>query len=537
MSLINYQGNSKLLKRICQLLNVTDVQDGEGHSLVGSDGIAVVTGGGGGSSTLAGLSDVDTTGKSSGDVLAYNGTSQKWEDKTLASVATSGSYNDLSNKPTIPAAQVNSDWSASSGVAQILNKPTALSSFTNDQGFITSSVNNLTNYYLKSETYTKAEVNTLIGQISTISILVVQSLPTTDIQTNIIYLVPKSTAGTSNAYDEYINTDGTSAGWELIGDTEVDLSNYYTKSETDTLLNAKTNETSSFTEAQTRTNIASGDTITTILGKIKKYFTDLASVAFSGSYNDLSNQPTIPSVSANPSTTTATLSGIEIDGTAYAVQGGSANVQSDWNQTDTTADDYIKNKPTIPAAQVNSDWNASSGVAEILNKPSLATVATSGSYNDLSNTPTIPAAQVNSDWNSTSGVSQILNKPTLAAVATSGSYNDLSNKPSVTKSQFTPTYGSSTTFANRNFFVTDNETFLDVHFCLYCGTAINANVDLITLPTVARNKLVQYCVALETGNQKPHVIYNSGNYVYLDGVSTTANSNSVLAGMLRISLK
>ena len=42
----------------------------------------------------------------------------------LASVATSGSYNDLSNKPTIPAAQVNSDWNAVSGVAQILNKPT-----------------------------------------------------------------------------------------------------------------------------------------------------------------------------------------------------------------------------------------------------------------------------------------------------------------------------------------------------------------------------------------------------------------------------
>lgn len=124
MSLINYQGDSKLLKRICQLLKVTDVQDGEGHSLVGSDGIAVVTGGGGGSSTLAGLSDVDTTGASAGDVLSLDGTSGKWEGKTLATVASSGSYNDLTNKPTIPAAQVNSDWNASSGVAQILNKPT-----------------------------------------------------------------------------------------------------------------------------------------------------------------------------------------------------------------------------------------------------------------------------------------------------------------------------------------------------------------------------------------------------------------------------
>ena len=43
---------------------------------------------------------------------------------TLATVATSGSYADLSTKPTIPAAQVNSDWNAVSGVAQILNKPT-----------------------------------------------------------------------------------------------------------------------------------------------------------------------------------------------------------------------------------------------------------------------------------------------------------------------------------------------------------------------------------------------------------------------------
>ena len=48
---------------------------------------------------------------------------------------------------------------------------------------------------------------------------------------------------------------------------------------------------------------------------------------------------------------------------------------------------------------------------------SLPAVARSGSYNDLSNKPTIPAAQVNSDWNATSGKAQILNKPTLGAMA------------------------------------------------------------------------------------------------------------------------
>ena len=41
----------------------------------------------------------------------------------MSIVATSGSYDDLLNKPTIPEPQVNSDWNAETGVSQILNKP------------------------------------------------------------------------------------------------------------------------------------------------------------------------------------------------------------------------------------------------------------------------------------------------------------------------------------------------------------------------------------------------------------------------------
>jgi len=77
----------------------------------------------------------------------------------------------------------------------------------------------------------------------------------------------------------------------------------------------------------------------------------------------------------------------------WANESSTGQVQADWNESDNTSKAYIKNKPTIPAAQVNSDWNAVSGVSQILNKPTLATVATSGSYNDLSNKPTIPAQQ------------------------------------------------------------------------------------------------------------------------------------------------
>lgn len=68
-------------------------------------------------------------------------------------------------------------------------------------------------------------------------------------------------------------------------------------------------------------------------------------------------------------------------------------VNADWNAQSGAA--KILNKPTIPEAPVNADWNANSGLAQILNKP------------------TIPAAQVNADWNATSGVAQILNKPSI----------------------------------------------------------------------------------------------------------------------------
>lgn len=62
---------------------------------------------------------------------------------------------------------------------------------------------------------------------------------------------------------------------------------------------------------------------------------------------------------------------------------------------------------------------------DITGKPSFATVATSGNYNDLTNKPSIPAAQVQSDWNAVSAPAAILNKPALF----SGAYSALTGIP------------------------------------------------------------------------------------------------------------
>ena len=47
-----------------------------------------------------------------------------------------------------------------------------------------------------------------------------------------------------------------------------------------------------FTQSTSRVNLTSGDTLKTAFGKLSKWFVDLKAVAFSGSYNDLSNKPT-----------------------------------------------------------------------------------------------------------------------------------------------------------------------------------------------------------------------------------------------------
>ena len=135
--------------------------------------------------------------------------SSKVNTNDLSSVATSGSYTDLSNKPT------------------------NLSDFNNDTNFITKAVNDLTNYYKTSETYTKQEINNLISAVPKFAIEVVNSLPISDISTTTVYLLP-SNSETNDIYKEYIYVNNQ---WELLGIQKTDLSNYYNKTETDNLLN------------------------------------------------------------------------------------------------------------------------------------------------------------------------------------------------------------------------------------------------------------------------------------------------------------
>lgn len=267
-------------------------------------------------------------------------------------------------------------------------------------------------------------------------------------------------------------------------DDKADKSDTYTKNDVDDLLDDKADKSDTYTKTE----------VDGLLDD-KADTADLATVAFTGDYDDLIDKPVIPDISNyyNKTETDTLLSGKENSlGTGeigevltqvsanlkswvephYMPAGGTsgqvltkasnANYAAIWDDVPegvpahTSSDSgkvlSVDNNgdmqwvPPQSYSQQQSNWteNDSTSVTYIQNKPTLATVATSGSYNDLSDKPTIPAAQVNSNWNATSGVAQILNKPTLATVATSGSYADLSNKPTI------PTVNNATLTIQKN---------------------------------------------------------------------------------------
>lgn len=108
--------------------------------------------------------------------------------------------------------------------------------------FITKSVNDLTNYYLKSETYTKDEVASLIGAIQQFHYEIAASTSAvTDPSNNVLYLIGPTGSG-ADKYEEYVYdaTKPVAERWVKIGDTSIDLSGYVTTQALNTALAAYT---------------------------------------------------------------------------------------------------------------------------------------------------------------------------------------------------------------------------------------------------------------------------------------------------------
>lgn len=108
--------------------------------------------------------------------------------------------------------------------------------------FITKSVNDLVNYYNKTEIDGKiTTINNNISAIPKFAIEVVENLPTTDISSTTIYLKKTSTTETGNLYTEYIYANN---AWEELGTQTLDLSGYVTTEALNATLDEYTKTTS-----------------------------------------------------------------------------------------------------------------------------------------------------------------------------------------------------------------------------------------------------------------------------------------------------
>ena len=286
-------------------------------------------------------------------------------------------------------AQVNADWSATSGTAQILNKPELFSGDYNDLA--------------NKPTLFDGDYNSLSNA---------PEIPT--VPTNVSAFV--NDAG-------YVTESTLVEGDHYVTQQDLVTNNYVTTADIPTNVSAFTNDAGYITSSDVPTQVNADWNATDGAAKILN-----KPELFSGDYNDLTNQPTIPTVPTNVSAftndagylTQATVqeaaniptqvSAFEND--AHYIT--SADVPTNVSELNNDAN-YITSAD-VPA-QVNADWNATEGTAQIINKPELF----SGDYDDLTNKPTL----FDGNYNSLTGT------PVLSTVATTGNYSDLNGTPEI----------------------------------------------------------------------------------------------------------
>lgn len=132
--------------------------------------------------------------------------------------------------------------------------PTKVSALTNDSGYITASTSSLSNYYTKTQIDNKFSAK--------LSYSAVDSLPSTGISSNTIYLVKSATTATDNVRDEYMYVN---SAWEKIGTTATDLADYAKKTDIPTIPTLSLGTTSGSGNAVTSISV-SGHTITMTKG-------------------------------------------------------------------------------------------------------------------------------------------------------------------------------------------------------------------------------------------------------------------------------
>lgn len=156
------------------------------------------------------------TGLLSNQTDLQNALDLKADISSLGAVAFSNDYNDLDNLPTIPAAQVNSDWNAVGGVAEILNKPTIPTNL-DDLGDVnapTPSNGQVLTYNSTSGDWEAATPSTGSGTVTSVGLTMPSAFNVANSPVTTSGTLAVTGAGTT---DQYVRGDGTLANFPATG--------------------------------------------------------------------------------------------------------------------------------------------------------------------------------------------------------------------------------------------------------------------------------------------------------------------------------
>lgn len=178
--------------------------------------------------------------------LVYDQLALKANSADLATVATTGDYDDLTNKPTIPTVdQTIVDGSSNAVAGNAVYDALALKSDTGhthtaSEVIDSNAHSNLETSANATQSAINSAIDTKIGSLLSIELIaVVQSLPTASADTmNKMYLVAESSAQTQDAYEIFITVRTGSSGsynyaWEKVDNARLDLSGYVRKEDVD----------------------------------------------------------------------------------------------------------------------------------------------------------------------------------------------------------------------------------------------------------------------------------------------------------------
>ena len=359
---------------------------------------------------------------------------------SLASVATSGTYTDLSNTPSIPAAQIQSDWNQSDNTSldYIKNKPTIPAAQVNANWNETDQSSKA--FILNKPTIPAAQVQSNWNESDTNSKAYIQNKP--DLSTKQDTLVSGTNIKTIN-------------NQSLLGSGNIDIS-----AGSGTQVQSDWNEADQSSMAYIQNKPTNVSAFTNDAGYLTSH-QSLADVFADVLYDSQTKHINFYGKGDTQHTTVLAY----VDATDFVVDGMVSNVEVKSvtiSGTPTTClvitfnSDAGKQDINIPISQIfdASNYYTKSEVDTALSgkasTSSLATVATTGAYSDLTGTPTIPAAQVNSDWNAVSGVAQILNKPTIPAAQVNSDWNASSGVAEILNKPTIPTVDSAITQNSTN---------------------------------------------------------------------------------------